>query len=66
MLYDQQRQGVAIPADGRDALIEDLATMVKRLAWVLDQKSPHHPLAEAAKKLLTKNNLLGSPLRKDT
>lgn len=64
-MHDQQRQGLVIPANQQEQLVEDLATMVKRLAWMLDQKSPHHPLVDQAKLLLKKNGLVNSPLRTD-
>jgi hypothetical protein len=56
-MIDQQRQGVVEVIDSRDNLVEDLTTMVKRLAWMLNQKSPHHPLVGSAVALLKKNGL---------
>lgn len=62
-MHDQQRQGVIVQDD--QVLVQDLAALVKRLAWMLNQKSPHHPLAGSAIEFLKKKGLHGSAFRAD-
>lgn len=47
----------------RDALIADLAMMIRRLDMALGHSNSRHPLREQAKGLLLRNNLNGSILR---
>ena len=43
--------------EAKKHLEEDLITLVKRLTWTLDQKSPYHPLVDHAKEFLAKHDL---------